>query len=55
MPLFSNPKPKELIKIFVENCNDSEMLVLDFFSGSGTTAEAVIDLNKEDGEIGNLF
>lgn len=49
MPLFSNPKPKELIKIFVENCNDSEMLVLDFFSGSGTTAEAVIDLNKEDG------
>ena len=49
MPLFSNPKPKELIKIFVKNCNDSEMLVLDFFSGSGTTAEAVIDLNKEDG------
>ena len=49
MPLFSNPKPKDLIKIFLENCNDLEMIVLDFFSGSGTTAETVIDLNNDDG------
>ena len=45
---FSNPKPKALIKKFIENCNDKDSKVLDFFSGSATTAEAVIELNNED-------
>lgn len=48
--LFSNPKPVELIKLLISyvelNPND---IVLDFFSGSATTAHAVIQLNAEDG------
>jgi len=44
---FSYPKPVELIKIFVEQ-TIKEDIVLDFFSGSGTTAQAVLELNKED-------
>lgn len=45
---FSNPKPLSLIKTFIENCNDKNMIVLDYFSGSWTTAHAVIDLNSKD-------
>ena len=45
---FNYPKPVELIKIFVEQTR-KEDIVLDFFSGSGTTAQAVLELNKEDG------
>jgi adenine-specific DNA-methyltransferase len=45
---FSNPKPIELIRTFVENCNDKNMLVLDFFSGSGTTQNAVMLQNLKD-------
>ncbi len=48
--IFSNPKPSKLIqhllKIAQANEND---LILDFFAGSGTTAQAVMELNKEDG------
>mgnify|MGYP001034638123 CR=1 FL=1 len=46
--VFSNPKPTQLIKHLVKICSDKDSLVLDFFAGSGTTAHAVIDLNKED-------
>ncbi len=45
---FSNPKPKALIKKFIENCNDLNCIILDFFSGSATTAESVIELNSQD-------
>ena len=45
---FSNPKPIELIRTFIENCNDKNMTVVDFFSGSGTTAHAVIHQNSLD-------
>lgn len=49
LAIFDNPKPagllKELCKLGM-NVND---IVLDFFSGSGTIAHAVLDLNKEDG------
>jgi len=49
LAIFDNPKPagllKELCKLGL-NVND---IVLDFFSGSGTIAHAVLDLNKEDG------
>ena len=46
--LFSFPKPVSLLKHIVKSINDKNALVLDFFSGSGTTAHSVMDLNKED-------
>ena len=45
------PKPIELLKLmikYVTNFKESNF-VLDFFAGSGTTAQAVMELNKEDG------
>ncbi len=45
---FNNPKPVSLIKHLIKLCKKSDV-VLDFFAGSGTTAEAVLMLNKEDG------
>jgi len=45
--VFSNPKPIELIKSFISICQDDSFYVLDIFAGSGTTACAVIDLNKD--------
>lgn len=47
--VFTNSKPYELIKLLLQICTDEDDLVLDFFSGSGTTAEAVMELNAEDG------
>lgn len=44
---FENPKPVELIKLFLECSTDSDTIVLDFFSGSATTAHAVMQLNAE--------
>lgn len=46
---FDNPKPVELIKKIVDLTNNRNAIVLDFFAGSGTTAHAVAELNKEDG------
>lgn len=48
--IFTNPKPSRLIKLMLELCTTKEDcdLVLDFFSGSCTTAQAVLSLNKED-------
>lgn len=46
---FSYPKPVSLIKKFI-SCNPyKDITVLDFFSGSGTTGQAVMELNAEDG------
>lgn len=46
--VFSYPKPVSLIKNFI-NCNPyKDITVLDFFSGSGTTGQAVMELNAED-------
>ncbi|TQC51293.1 site-specific DNA-methyltransferase [Mycoplasmopsis mucosicanis] len=47
--LFSYPKPKELIMYLISLIKGKEFKVLDFFAGSGTTAHAVLDLNREDG------
>lgn len=47
--IFSFPKPSSLIKFFLEIINSKDSLVLDFFSGSATTAHAVMQLNAEDG------
>ncbi|NRG28791.1 site-specific DNA-methyltransferase, partial [Bacillus circulans] len=41
-------KPKELISIFLNALVDKNELVMDYFAGSGTTAHAVINLNRED-------
>ncbi len=43
------PKPKNLIKYIISMNLNSEDFILDFFSGSATTAHAVLELNKEDG------
>jgi len=46
---FSNPKPVNLIKHFVMLATKKDDIVLDFFSGSGTTAQSIMQLNIEDG------
>lgn len=47
--VFDTPKPIKLIKYILSLIpNDDEMIVLDFFSGSSTTADAVLRLNAED-------
>lgn len=47
--LFSFPKPSNLIKFFLNIINSKDALILDFFSGSATTAHAVMQINAEDG------
>ena len=48
--VFDGPKPTRLIKRLVSLANtDKNSLILDFFSGSATTADAVMQLNAEDG------
>ena len=47
--VFDNPKPVALIKDFIKVGSSSAAIVLDFFSGSATTAHAVMQLNAEDG------
>jgi adenine-specific DNA-methyltransferase len=46
---FDTPKPSSLIKRVLKVASDEEGIVLDFFAGSGTTAHAVMELNREDG------
>ena len=45
---FDYPKSTDLMKVLVGAVDDKEALVLDFFSGSATTAEAVMQMNAED-------
>ena len=47
--LFSNPKPTELLHHFINMATHTDSIILDFFSGSATTAHAVMQLNTEDG------
>lgn len=47
--VFNTPKPTELIKRILRIASDADSIVLDSFAGSGTTAHAVLALNKEDG------
>ena len=46
---FENPKNISLIKELIKSVQGNDFIVLDFFSGSGTTADAVMRLNEEDG------
>ena len=46
---FDFPKPVDYLKLIVHQGASNEGIVLDFFSGSATTANAVMQLNSEDG------
>ena len=47
--IFTTPKPVELLKRIIHISADKDSFVLDSFAGTGTTAHAVLELNKEDG------
>ena len=47
--IFSYPKPTQLIKQLVQTQQNKNIAIMDFFGGSGTTADAVMQLNAEDG------
>lgn len=47
--VFTNTKPLRYMNRFVQICSDKDSIILDFFSGSATTAHAVMQLNAEDG------
>lgn len=46
---FSSPKPYKLIEYIVQLAANNDSIILDFFSGSATTAHAVMSLNAQDG------
>lgn len=47
--IFDFPKPLNLIKLFENIATNENSIILDFFSGSATTAHAVMQINAEDG------
>jgi adenine-specific DNA-methyltransferase len=47
--IFDNPKPTRLIERILKMLPKSDATILDSFAGSGTTAHAVLDMNKKDG------
>lgn len=47
--IFSFPKPVSLIRFYLDIINEKDCIVLDFFSGSATTAHAVLNKNIQDG------
>lgn len=49
--LFENPKPTDFIKRLITISCNSDEIILDFFAGSGTTADAVVNMNMD--EIAN--
>jgi adenine-specific DNA-methyltransferase len=46
--VFNNPKPLELVRHILKIASKKDSIILDSFAGSGTTAHAVLDLNKRD-------
>ncbi len=47
--VFPQPKPVELVQYLIDLLRDPQAVILDSFAGSGTTAQAVLALNKQDG------
>lgn len=47
--VFNNPKNLDMVTYFIQLIRDDSATILDFFSGSATTAHAVMRLNAEDG------
>lgn len=54
-PIFSNPKPVQLIQRLLSFITANDDIVLDFFAGSSTTAHAVMALNKVDGKLRKII
>lgn len=46
---FDTPKPTRLIERILQIATDKDSIILDSFAGSGTTAHAVLNMNKKDG------
>lgn len=46
---FDYPKPVSLIKNLLNMVSNEDSIILDFFAGSGTTGQAVLELNKDGG------
>lgn len=46
--IFETPKPVEMIKFLIRCTQHEDATILDFYAGSGTTAQAVYEINKED-------
>lgn len=46
---FTNPKPVEMVKLFLDWFCPADGTIMDFFAGSGTTLESTMQLNAEDG------
>ena len=53
--VFDFPKDETVVESLLEMCTGADDLVLDCFSGSGTTAHAVMSLNAEDGEFTTTY
>lgn len=47
--IFETPKPTRLIERIIQIATNKDSIILDSFAGSGTTAHAVLNLNKKDG------
>jgi adenine-specific DNA-methyltransferase len=47
--VFETPKSSDFINYVIQQSTDNDSIVLDSFAGSGTTAHAVLNLNKQDG------
>lgn len=47
--IFQSPKSHDLISQLISTCVTKDDVILDFFAGSGSTAHAILELNKEDG------
>ena len=45
---FNYPKPVELLKTIIRICGNKDAVIMDFYAGSGTTAQAVLEINEED-------
>ena len=52
---FDNPKNVNLIKTLISSIQGNEFIILDFFSGSATTADAIFRFNKEDGGMSKFI
>lgn len=48
--VFQSPKPISLVKLAVQLASSGDDIVLDFFAGACTTAQAVLEMNREDGD-----
>ncbi|WP_295591201.1 site-specific DNA-methyltransferase [uncultured Methanobrevibacter sp.] len=53
--VFTNPKPTDLIKLFISVFSNKNDLIMDFFSGSATTAQAMFKVNEDENSNRNFI